>query len=184
MMCMQGSARLIPVAKSSGPDAIPGRLLKEAAPVIDEPSYLDTRSLQTGEIPTDWITVHVTPIHKRGDRWLYLLCTHASLGTRLFAHGGRLPIYDWFCHPPHMGWAISRCEPQRLLASFPGPTQLFIACSTETRSFVQQKAVRGLGNEAKRIHYRVAAPIMGSSQLTNKLSTGIVLRYRFNNNPW
>ena len=57
--------------KSSGPDAIPGRLLKEAAPVIDESlAQLFTRSLRTGEIPTDWITAHVTPIHKRGERRL------------------------------------------------------------------------------------------------------------------
>ena len=37
------------------------------------------------------------------------------------------------------------------LASFPGPAQLFIACSTEkrgVRSFVQPKAARGPGNEA------------------------------------
>ena len=35
------------------------------------------------------------------------------------------------------------------VASFPGPAQLFVACSTEKRSFVQLKVARGPGNEDK-----------------------------------
>ena len=57
--------------KSSGPDTIPGRLLKEGAPFIAEPlARLFTHSLETGVLPEDWTTAYVTPIHKKEDKRL------------------------------------------------------------------------------------------------------------------
>ena len=57
--------------KSSGPDNICCRILKELAsefaPIL---CNIFTQSLETGQIPDDWSTAFVTPIFKKGSRSL------------------------------------------------------------------------------------------------------------------
>ena len=53
--------------KTQGPDGIHPRILKEAAEELCYPlAMLFTRSLNDGELPKDWKTANVTPIHKKG----------------------------------------------------------------------------------------------------------------------
>ena len=50
--------------KASGPDNISARVLticaKEIAPIL---TVLFTQSFNSGELPNDWSTVNITPIH-------------------------------------------------------------------------------------------------------------------------
>ena len=56
----------INVAKSSGPDQLPGQLLKEGAEWIAEPlSQLFNKSMATGILAGDWTITNITPIHKK-----------------------------------------------------------------------------------------------------------------------
>jgi len=60
---------LIDPSKACGPDCIPGRLLKEGAPWLSEPLVaLFNLSLKTGELPSDWTSANVTPVHKKGSK--------------------------------------------------------------------------------------------------------------------
>ena len=54
--------------KATGPDNIPGKILKELA-VYLAPVYtiLFQASLDQGSVPEDWKTAHITPIFKKGD---------------------------------------------------------------------------------------------------------------------
>ena len=53
--------------KPSGVDNIPARLLRDSATAISQPiTYLINLSLQTGNIPEEWKTARITPIHKSG----------------------------------------------------------------------------------------------------------------------
>ncbi|KAF2355305.1 Reverse transcriptase domain [Trinorchestia longiramus] len=55
--------------KSTGPDGLGPRILKETAEVISEPlSDIFNRSLETGIVPDDWKRANVTPIFKKGNR--------------------------------------------------------------------------------------------------------------------
>ena len=59
----------IDVQKSSSPDGIPGRLLREGAPWIVQPlSTLFNLSLKSGTLPTDWRSSNITPIFKKGSK--------------------------------------------------------------------------------------------------------------------
>ena len=59
------------ITKTSGPDLISPRLLKEGAPVLAKPmSKLLNRSLQQGYSPSSWKDANVTPIHKKEDKSL------------------------------------------------------------------------------------------------------------------
>lgn len=57
------------INKSSGPDDIPNRVLKELshelAPVL---TSLFIQSTSTGELPEDWRNANISPIFKKGDR--------------------------------------------------------------------------------------------------------------------
>ena len=59
------------VHKSTGPDCIPARLLKELsmelAPAL---SHIFQASLQQGCIPTEWKKANIVPIFKKGNRSL------------------------------------------------------------------------------------------------------------------
>ena len=59
----------ININKATGPDNIPGRVLKECAKELS-PSLtkLFNLSLTTGTVPDDWKMANVTPVHKKGDR--------------------------------------------------------------------------------------------------------------------
>ena len=56
-------------SKASGPDELKPRLLKELAheisPIL---SLIYQKSLDTGDVPTDWRTAHVSPIYKKGSK--------------------------------------------------------------------------------------------------------------------
>ena len=60
----QGIAKLLAglnPKKANGPDKIPVRVLKEAADEIAQYLlYIFTQSLQTGEVPQDWLTANIT----------------------------------------------------------------------------------------------------------------------------
>lgn len=59
------------VTKSSGPDGISSRILKECArELAPSLTYLFNISLSTGELPGDWKKANVVPIHKSGERIL------------------------------------------------------------------------------------------------------------------
>ena len=61
--------RNLKVNKSPGPDDIPARILKELAheiaPVL---THIFIQSLETGEIPEDWLKANIAPIYKKGNR--------------------------------------------------------------------------------------------------------------------
>lgn len=61
--------RNIDPSKSSGPDNVPGRLLKEGAEWLAEPlSNLLSLSLSKGALPRDWTSANVSPVHKKGNK--------------------------------------------------------------------------------------------------------------------
>ena len=59
------------INKASGPDQIHNIFLKqtakESASVL---AALFTQSLQTGNLPDDWLSANISPIFKKGDRGL------------------------------------------------------------------------------------------------------------------
>lgn len=57
------------ISKSSGPDGFHPRVLKELATCIATPlNIIYRKSLDSGELPTQWKQGQVTPIFKKGDR--------------------------------------------------------------------------------------------------------------------
>jgi hypothetical protein len=55
--------------KASGDDGISSRVINELQVELVEPLFIIFRkSLQSGEIPLDWRTANVSPIHKKGGR--------------------------------------------------------------------------------------------------------------------
>ena len=73
-LCTQGIAKLLNDLnshKASGPDLISTRFLKETADVIAPLLQIIFKvSLNSGEVPSDWKIANVTPIFKKGDRYL------------------------------------------------------------------------------------------------------------------
>ena len=57
------------INKSPGPDSIHPRILKEAGHMLALPLTLIFReSLDTGQLPKDWKTAHLSAIHKKGSK--------------------------------------------------------------------------------------------------------------------
>ena len=57
--------------KSTGPDGIPPRVLKEMADVLATPlTNLFQMSLDKGVVPDDWKKANVSPIYKKGEKYL------------------------------------------------------------------------------------------------------------------
>ncbi|KAI8484174.1 hypothetical protein Bbelb_381280 [Branchiostoma belcheri] len=57
------------INKAPGPDGIPNRLLKEAAPVVSASlCELFNYSLATGQVPTEWKQSNITPVYKKGEK--------------------------------------------------------------------------------------------------------------------
>ena len=57
------------IYKSSGPDGIHPHVLQRTAKAMSKPlAHIFLQSLDTGEVPEDWRTANITPIHKKGDR--------------------------------------------------------------------------------------------------------------------
>ena len=56
-------------AKACGPDNIPSRILKECADTIAPAlSCIFSRSVQTGQLHSDWLTANSSSVFKKGDR--------------------------------------------------------------------------------------------------------------------
>ena len=59
---------LVDLSKACGCD-LPGRLLKEGAPWLSESLVaLFNQSLKSGQLPSDWTSANVTPVHKKGSK--------------------------------------------------------------------------------------------------------------------
>ena len=57
------------IHKSCGPDNVHPHVLQKTAKATSVPlSHIFQQSLDTGEVPEDWRTANITPIHKKGDR--------------------------------------------------------------------------------------------------------------------
>ena len=55
--------------KATGPDGVPGRLLKFCAPeLVDTFTLLFQKSLDQGKIPLDWKKANIVPVFKKGDK--------------------------------------------------------------------------------------------------------------------
>ena len=58
--------------KASGPDLLPGRVLKEMAIEIGPfLTIICKKSFDTGIVPKDWRTANVTAIFKKGEKYMY-----------------------------------------------------------------------------------------------------------------
>ena len=67
--CVRGQLSNLDAHKSTGPDGMHPRVLRELADVIPEPlSIIFERSWRTGEVPEDWRKANVTPIFKKGKK--------------------------------------------------------------------------------------------------------------------
>ena len=56
-------------SKATGPDSIPGKLLKEAASELAPAlSIIFQTSIDQGQIPDDWKSAKIAPVYKKGDR--------------------------------------------------------------------------------------------------------------------
>ena len=70
----QGVARLLSDLqphKAPGPDGIPNTVLKSCANNIAPAlSLINQRSLDTGTLPSDWLTANISAAFKKGDRYL------------------------------------------------------------------------------------------------------------------
>ena len=61
----------INISKTSGPDGINGRILKETAVQIAPAlTILFNKSIQEGVIPHQWKDAHVTALFKKGNKYL------------------------------------------------------------------------------------------------------------------
>ena len=63
---VQNLLESLDVAKASGPNKIPTRILKlcasEVAPIL---TVFFIQSLNCGQIPTDWLTANITPVFNK-----------------------------------------------------------------------------------------------------------------------
>ena len=76
--------------KASGPDHVPARILKECAnelaPIL---ASFFTQTLNTGQLPSDWLMSHISPIFKKGNRSLpsnYRPIALTSICCKLLEH--------------------------------------------------------------------------------------------------
>ena len=66
---MWGCQKEVLPKKATGSDNISGKLLKQNIHICtDILSIIFTRSLETGQVPSDWNHANVTPVFKKGDK--------------------------------------------------------------------------------------------------------------------
>ena len=59
----------INIAKASGPDGIPNRILKECSHQIAPGlTVMYQKSVDTGSLPTDWLNANISCLFKKGDK--------------------------------------------------------------------------------------------------------------------
>jgi len=69
-------SNLDPSSKAAGPDELKPKILKELAPNISPILCLIiNKSLETGVVPTDWCTAHVSPIYKKESKYSGTCCS-------------------------------------------------------------------------------------------------------------
>jgi len=80
----------INVAKATGPDNIPSRILKECASELAEGlTSIFQKSVNSGTLPDDWVNANVAPVFKKGDRHLaqnYRPVSLTSVTCKLLEH--------------------------------------------------------------------------------------------------
>ena len=88
----------VKVKKAPGPDAISGHVLKNCASVLSSPlAMLFNISYQTGELPDDWKSAYVVPIHKsdkKDDIENYRPVSLTSLVMKIFEKCLRTILYE------------------------------------------------------------------------------------------
>ena len=58
-------------SKAAGPDNLSSRVLKELSDVLADPlARLFHKSLASGHVPMDWKHTNVTPVFKKGKKYL------------------------------------------------------------------------------------------------------------------
>ena len=76
--------------KANGPDQVPTRVLREAAEEISPYlSIIFQQSLQSSQLPTDWLTANISPIYKKGSRSVaanYRPVSLTSVSCKLLEH--------------------------------------------------------------------------------------------------
>jgi hypothetical protein len=84
---------ILDISKSSGPDAVSPRLLKEATQILKSPlCRFFNLSLRTGIFPTNWKCANVTPIFKKDSPSNYTNLTMSFI--KIIKHSG-LRIDPW-----------------------------------------------------------------------------------------
>ena len=64
---VNGELKKLDITKSPGPDKIHPRILKEASHIIAKPlSLIFRESLDSGQLPDDWKSAHISAIYKKG----------------------------------------------------------------------------------------------------------------------
>ena len=77
--------------KANGPDGVPSTILKylgkELAPIV---AHIFQQSLDTGDVPADWLTANISAIFKKGDKSIpanyYRPVSLTSVSCKLFEH--------------------------------------------------------------------------------------------------
>ena len=84
--------------KATGPDGIPGNLLKICAnEIADVLTLLFQSSLDQGCLPSDWKQAHIVPVFKKGDRGLvenYRPISLTSVTSKILEHIVHSSIMD------------------------------------------------------------------------------------------
>ena len=59
----------INISKATGPDNIPNRVLKQCAKQLAPAlTCIYQRSLDSGELPKDWLSANISCLYKKGDK--------------------------------------------------------------------------------------------------------------------
>ena len=90
----------IKVDKATGPDGIPGNILKLCAPELAGVfTLLFQASLDQGVVPSDWKTANIVPVFKKGDKTLvenYRPISLTSITSKILEHIIHTSIMDHF----------------------------------------------------------------------------------------